>query len=285
MTDAGHDWLDPALEAASTALGAVLLPVAAPISDGSRAAVVRARRAATWNNVAGFVAALQGAAGSSGPVDPAGLPRLLEDGWARLREAVEQLGLSVDERVRVEITQLSELGETRVVSPTDACPDNNVSTVGGLRLIDFGCASVMHPAWDIAYLHVPWPSCWCAWQLPADVTELAHHAWLSRLSAGLADRGLVLDEQAMDAAIRRASLVWCLITVGWFLPRAVAGRRAAGPRAPDLTAVIQHRLELIAAAELPGITASQGLARRLVAVLASRWTAPPLPLAPAFGGR
>lgn len=374
MTDAGHPALEPALEVASAALGATLTQSAPPISDGSRAAVVRARRpdtvetvivkayrgegadeawaretaalttlaglgphapallaavasppvvvmedlgpgeslatallgrdpraagrvvvdwaetladlhAATWNNVGGFVAALQTASGSTGPVDPAGLPRLLEDGWARLREAVDELGVRADEQVRAEITRLAELGEIQVVSPTDACPDNNVSTVDGLRLIDFERASVMHPAWDIAYLHVPWPSCWCAWQLPADVSELAHRAWLNRLSTRLADRDLTLDEPAMDAAIRRAGLVWCLITIGWFLPRAVAGRRSAGPRAPELTSVIQHRLQLITAAELPGISATQVLARRLLAVLAARWPAVALPLAPAFRGR
>jgi hypothetical protein len=65
----------------------------------------------------------------------------------------------------------------------------------------------------------------------------------------------------------------------------MADRRSAGPRAPDLTSVIQHRLELITAAELPGITATQALARRLLAVLAPRWPAVALPLAPAFRGR
>src|SRR2546429_3760393 len=67
------------------------------------------------------------------------------------------------------------------LTPADACPDNNVRTAGGLVLIDFEGAQWRHIAWDVAYLAVPWPSCWCAWQLPADVAARAVEAYRARL--------------------------------------------------------------------------------------------------------
>ena len=46
-------------------------------------------------------------------------------------------------------------------------PDNNLLADRGLHLIDFEWSEVRHPAWDAAYLAVPWPTCWCSWRIPA----------------------------------------------------------------------------------------------------------------------
>ena len=35
-----------------------------------------------------------------------------------------------------------------------------------LVLLDFEGAEWRHVAWDLAYLRVPWPTCWCSWRLP-----------------------------------------------------------------------------------------------------------------------
>ncbi|TMM35616.1 MAG: hypothetical protein E6F99_18995, partial [Actinobacteria bacterium] len=63
------------------------------------------------------------------------------------------------------------------LTPADACPDNNVFTGDGLVLIDFEGAEWRHVAWDVAYLTVPWPSCWCSWRIPRSVAEQATHAY------------------------------------------------------------------------------------------------------------
>ena len=116
--------------------------------------------AATWNNVGRFVVALSDL-GGSGPPNPQAMPDVLTDGVERLREGPQPdgyRGQRAGERRDPAIA--ARLGaEVYVLSPFDACPDNNIRTATGLRFIDFEGATVAHPAWDVAYLRVPWPSC------------------------------------------------------------------------------------------------------------------------------
>ena len=88
----------------------------------------------------------------------------------------------------------------------------------------------------------------------------------------------------MDAAIHLASLVWSLVTVGWFLPGAMADRRAGGGDAgsPLLRAVVQHRLGLVADSDVADLVASRDLARQLTAALPFERQSHQLPIAPAF---
>ena len=241
--------------------------------------------AATWNNVDRFEAALSDLGGPT-PPHPQALPDVLTDGIERLRQAVNPMGIEVGEQVTGEIVTIAaRLGaEVQVLSPFDACPDNNIRTATGLRLIDFEGAAVVHPAWDVAYLRVPWPSCWCAWAMPDTVAERAQQAWRERLQAGLAPSGIEPDWSAMDAAIRLASLVWSLVTVGWFLPGALADRRAGGGGldAPLLRAVVQHRLGLVADSDVADLVASRDLARQLTTALPFERRSHQLPIAPAF---
>ncbi len=119
--------------------------------------------AATWNNVSGFAAALKELPGST-PPNPEAMASVLIDGIERLRQSAGTVGVAVSEQVSSEILRVCAVldAAVQVLSPFDACPDNNIRTTAGLRLIDFEGATVAHPAWDVASLHVPWPSCWCA---------------------------------------------------------------------------------------------------------------------------
>ena len=54
---------------------------------------------------------------------------------------------------------------TRSARPTSA-PTTTCCIGDGCRLIDFEWSEVRHPAWDAAYLTVPWPTCWCSWRIP-----------------------------------------------------------------------------------------------------------------------
>jgi aminoglycoside/choline kinase family phosphotransferase len=172
-----------------------------------------------------------------------------------------------------------------VLSPSDTCPDNNVRTSTGTRLIDFEAATVAHPAWDLAYLTVPWPTCWCAWRLPEATADRALQAWWDRVTASLPPAAPRPDRAAFDQEVRLAAAVWCLVTAGWFLPRAQTDGRAGGdgtPPSPQLRDVVQHRLGLVATGELPELTESRELAGRLSAALEREWRRQPLLLAPAF---
>ena len=241
--------------------------------------------AATWNNVGRFEAALSDLGGQN-PPNPRAMPDVLADGVNRLRRATNDLGIEVSEQVTDEVVAIAARldDEVQVLSPFDACPDNNIRTATGLRLIDFEGATVAHPAWDVAYLRVPWPSCWCSWRMPDTVSERAQRAWRDRLQAAIAPNGIGPDWSAIDTAIQLAALVWCLVTVGWFLPGALADRRAGGGglNSPLLRAVVQHRLGLVADSDVADLGASRDLARQLAAALPFERQSHQLPIAPAF---
>ncbi len=244
--------------------------------------------AATWNDVGRFETTLRNLGGTR-PPNPRAMSDVLTDGVERLRRAAHPLGIKVDQQVTDEIVAVAARldSEVQVLSPFDACPDNNVRTATGLRLIDFEGATVAHPAWDVAYLRVPWPSCWCAWLVPEAVAERAQQAWQERLRAAVARRGVEPDWSAMGAAIEVAALVWCVVTVGWFLPGALDDRRTGGDglQSPLQRSVVLHRLGLIADSVAADLGASRRLARRLAAALPFDRHSHQLPMAPAFRTR
>jgi hypothetical protein len=160
-------------------------------------------------------------------------------------------------------------GGPGVLTPGDTCPDNNVRTASGYVLLDFEAAEFRHPAWEAAYLRVPWPTCWCAWALPAAVAERALECW--RAAIGPLPAGF-------DADLDRATLAWTFISTGWFLPRILAGTDSTlEPRAPVRRAMLQHRLTRV-----PGTGPLADLAAEVAAALRREYGDHPLPYAPAF---
>ena len=166
-----------------------------------------------------------------------------------------------------------------VLSPGDTCPDNNVATPAGRVLVDFENAQWCHPAWDVAYLVVPWPTCWCAWRLPDEVVEQAIRRYQETSAlpwAGSAD---------FRSDVRAAAEMWAILTVNLFLPRALADDppppNPAKPM-PLRRSVILNRL---AAVEAHGAAGLSALAGTLRAALVARWGETPLPYAPAFALR
>ncbi len=81
---------------------------------------------------------------------------------------------------------LTPLDGPGALTPGDACPDNNIETPDGLVLIDFEVADFRHVAWDAAYLTEPWPTCWCSWRLPSEVTDEAVARWRATIEPALA---------------------------------------------------------------------------------------------------
>ncbi len=71
--------------------------------------------------------------------------------------------------IRDAASRLFGPGRQRVFSFGDMCPDNNVRTENGLRFFDLEGACHVDPAADLAYLTVPFPTCWCCFDLPAEV--------------------------------------------------------------------------------------------------------------------
>jgi len=161
-----------------------------------------------------------------------------------------------------------------------------VRTPDGYLLIDFEEAEWRPVAWDVAYLTVPWPSCWCCFTLPAEVTRQA----LDRYRSVAAGRLPYLGTPAFDHDVALAAAGWAMVSSSWFLGRAagedprfdseIAEIDEAG-ESPTRRAVIAHRLATAQRTE--GLPALASLAGRLRAALIKRWGGEsPLRHAPAF---
>jgi hypothetical protein len=164
----------------------------------------------------------------------------------------------------------------------DACPDNSVRQAAGYVLIDFEEAEWRHIAWDAAYLTVPWPSCWCAYGLPAEVARRA----VARYRAVLAEELPYAATSAFEHDLALATIAWDLITASWFLAAALIkeARLQNGTgspvNAPTGRAVIMHRLGNASRSSASPPLAE--LAGRLHGELVRRWGQVPLALAPAW---
>jgi Phosphotransferase enzyme family len=162
------------------------------------------------------------------------------------------------------------------LSPGDVCPDNNVATPVGRVLLDFENAQWCHPAWDVACLVVPWPTCWCSWRLPDEVAEQAIRRYRERSTLPWAGS----DDFRPD--IDAAAVAWAMLTTAPFLPRALADdppRADPAKQMPTRRSLILNRLGS-ASRHRPG--ALSDLAGELRATLLARWGEAPLPYAPAF---
>lgn len=168
--------------------------------------------------------------------------------------------------------------DARALTPSDACPDNNVLRAGVLVLLDFEGAQVRHVAWDVAYLRVPWPSCWCSWRLPDDVARRAQHVWTEQVA------GVVpyVRTPAFTRDLEVAEAGWAAISVGWFLDGALTGSGRATRRTPGRRALIQHRLGRLTQLTDPRLAPLVATAALLRAELGRRWQTTSLDLARPF---
>src|SRR5262245_7712855 len=229
------------------------------------------------------------AARSNGTVPPEAMPALVTGAVAALDRLCGELGVTVPPGALTELadlpSRLSDSGPS-ALTLADACPDNNVRTPDGYLLIDFEEAEWLPVAWDVAYLTVPWPSCWCCFTLPAEVTRQALGRYRSVAAAQLPYFGTPAFER--DVALATAG--WAMVSSSWFLGRALG----EDPRfdseieeidganeLPTRRAVIAHRLATAQRTE--GLPALASLAGRLRTALIRRWGGEtPLRPAPAF---
>ena len=147
----------------------------------------------------------------------------------------------------------------------------------GLTLLDFEFAEIRHHAWEAAYLRAPWPSCWCAWQVPEGLSAIALDAYVG------AAFGVHGSPATFERDVDLATLLWCVDTCTWYLraalepwkPHNTDDDRIPGRRTPVLS-----RLDL--ATRLPGPEPLVGWIGALRTELVARWGEHPLRLAPAF---
>ena len=229
------------------------------------------------------------AARSAGTVRPALMPALVTSAVGALDRYCAQLGVTVPPAALTELAGLpARLAGSGPAALTlaDACPDNNVRTAHGYLLIDFEEAEWRPVAWDVAYLTVPWPSCWCCFTLPPSVT----HQAIARYRSAAAGQLPYLGTPAFDHDVALATAGWALVSSSWFLGRALGEDQPFDSEIDEINglptrrAVIAHRLATAQRTE--GLPALAILAARLRTTLIRHWGGePPLGLAPAFRPR
>ena len=195
-------------------------------------------------------------------------------------------GVPVPDGLAGEVAALGEFAageQYQVFSPGDLCPDNNLVTAAGVRLIDFESAG-FHPVFlDAAYLRMPFSTCWCVLRLPDQLgaaLEQEYRALVCPAFPALA------DDQVWHRGVRWAAAAWTLHAMSYLLDRCVKADQSMNKDvagAPSARALLRYRwqsllAELSAGAELPALAAA--MAGLLAAT--EHWQAPRLPVYPAL---
>ncbi|MFI5627667.1 hypothetical protein ACIA03_29690 [Nocardioides sp. NPDC051685] len=197
-----------------------------------------------------------------------------------LRERAAKSDLPWSESVPDALTEAMEplLAETdQALTPGDPCPDNNLVGPDGLTLLDFEFAEIRHRAWEGAYLHVPWPSCWCCWQVP--------DGWAGKALGTYVDAtyGSAGPPSTFERDLDLATLLWCIQSTTWFLVGALQDGleyNLDDDRMPGRRTIVLSRLDLVTrtAGPEPLLTWAADVRKEL----AARWQDRPLRMAPAF---
>ena len=179
------------------------------------------------------------------PVADHVMPTVVDEAALLLERRCDELGVPAPRGAYGELRELArELGadDNASISPSDACPDDNVQTPAGLMIVDFEGAQWRHIAWDLAYLTVPWPTCWCSWRMPSDVSERA----LERYRNAVEDVLPYVRTARFRTDVAAAAQGWAMVSVAHLLPEAIGDDPP--PRDPDRPtprrrALILHRLD------------------------------------------
>lgn len=161
---------------------AALSPLGAPLVDTSREAVAAACAALARD-----------------------LPRLGGPMTAGALEELRELAVTFD---------VTTPGAPGALVPGDTWPSNAVDSDNGMVLLDFEGAEYRHPAWEAAYLTVPWPSCWCSWRLPDLLAAQALTKWQQAVAPTFPE----VTTRSFQDDLVRATLAWVFISAGWFWP-------------------------------------------------------------------
>ena len=147
-----------------------------------------------------------------------------EKSAARFREHAVALGVPVvpgfDHEADAVQRALTQPGPFDAFAPGDTCPDNHRLTPGGpyLRFFDFEFAGFRHALLDAAYLHLPFPTCWCVARLPGGLPDELEAAYRKELVKGCPEAA---EDAFFHQAMSHARAYWTLATVAWGLEGAL----------------------------------------------------------------
>ncbi len=87
----------------------------------------------------------------------------------------QRLSINIPEPFNLEMktiqTALEHPNDYLVFTPTDCCPDNHYLQNESLIFFDCEWATMRHALLDVAYMLVPFPTCWCMSAIPKDLTQ------------------------------------------------------------------------------------------------------------------
>jgi hypothetical protein len=182
-------------------------------------------------------------------------------------------------------TRLLGPGGLRAFSPSDVCPDNTVLTSRGVRFLDFEWGCYRDVLLDAAYLRVPFPSCWCVFELPPGMAEAMLAAWRSEVAVVWPE---LADDEVLLPRLFDAQVLWTWTSTLALLPRGGQPDRPVGkdpatcPRRAQL--LVDRWLRLGSAASQAGHTAAAAHAVAVADALRVKFAvgSPPLARYPAF---
>lgn len=205
--------------------------------------------------------------------------------FPRLAAAFGAAGSSGLEEELAGLAAVAQGGRFPVFSPGDICPDNNLLTPQGLRVLDFEGASFHSVFLDAAYARMPFATCWCVFRLPAGLAEEIEECYRAEVVGTYPELG---DDLVWRPGVRSAVALWTVAMSTFMMAESKEGDSPMHPtRRPSASVrqVLRHRwsallAELEPEGELPALTEC---VRTLLRV-ASGWPVEPLPYYPAFGG-
>jgi hypothetical protein len=198
-----------------------------------------------------------------------------------------ELGVATPEaaakRARTSVRLLGGAG-FRAFSPSDLCPDNNLVTNKGVRFLDFEWGCIRDVTLDIAYVRVPFPSCWCVFRLPPGMADAMLAAWRAEV-VEMWPR--LADDDVLMPRLLDAQLLWTWLSTWWLLPRGGEPDRPIGssesnsPRRGAALVDRWERLAVLCAAPEPALADH---AAAVASALRARFDVPDpaLPPYPAF---
>lgn len=126
----------------------------------------------------------------------------------RFRDRCASVGATVDPDVDTDFERigaaLGDPGDWLAFTPSDCCPDNHVVRGETVAFFDCEFAAFRHALLDLAYVVVPFPTCWCAARLPDGLPE--------RLVALYRGEN---DGPDFDAHLDACLAFWTVHTLSW----------------------------------------------------------------------
>ncbi|HEX5405114.1 MAG TPA: hypothetical protein VFX16_22770 [Pseudonocardiaceae bacterium] len=197
-----------------------------------------------------------------------------------------ELGITPPDGLATDLATVTALNDNTVAvfSPGDICPDNNLLTADGLRVLDFEGAGYHSVYLDAAYTTMPFATCWCVFALPDGLAARIETAYRAEVAAVCPE---LADDTAWRSGMRLATAWWTVDITAALGGRAATRDLAMHPArtpVPTVRQLLRHRWShLLAVLDRTGALPALAETTRRLLLATEVWPVDPLPRYPAFG--